>query len=202
MTHFRTYCIGEYDVDELYEKFCEQTEVPEYSRGAVPEEELIRFVEHFTKPDNHGIVSHPRAKKLVEDYEMADETKRGELFKKIMEKAFEPLYKEYGETWNWNRWRKDENGVWTEYSTYNPNTVFDYFSEEDETTLGELENPIETLCNSCGIFKDNNYTDFEEVGWWGYSADTDKRQYDTAIVRSLLEGLPPETPIYRFDCHI
>ena len=65
MTHFRTYCIGEYDADELYEKFGEGTEVPEYSKGAVPEEELIEFVEYYTKPDRHGVVSHPRAKKLV-----------------------------------------------------------------------------------------------------------------------------------------
>ena len=53
MTHFRTYCIGEYDADELYEKFGEGTEVPEYSNGEVPKSEIINFVEYYTT-DKYG----------------------------------------------------------------------------------------------------------------------------------------------------
>ncbi|MBP5722485.1 MAG: hypothetical protein J6X18_02745 [Bacteroidales bacterium] len=210
MTHFRTYCIGEYDADELYEKFGEGTEVPEYSNGNVYEDDIIKFVEYYTtdryekdylkRVTNKELVSKGNA--LIQRYRLPDEEKRKQTFKEIMEEVFEPLYAEYGDSWNSNRWRKDKNGVWTEYTTYNPHTVFDYFDEEEETTLGELVNPIETLCNSCGIFKDNHYTDFEKVGWWGYSADTDKRKHDTEIVAQLLEGLSPDTPIYRFDCHI
>ena len=208
MTHFRTYCIGEYDADELYEKFGEGTEVPEYSNGEVPKSEIINFVEYYTT-DKYGSrreienkALQSKGNTLMTRYRIAYGEEAETTFKQIMKEVFEPLYAEVGVYWNCNRWRKDENGVWTEYSTYNPNTVFDYFGEEEETTLGELENPIETLCNSCGIFKDNHYTDFEEVGWFGYSADTDKRKHDTEIVTQLLEGLPPETPIYRFDCHI
>jgi hypothetical protein len=89
-----------------------------------------------------------------------------------------------------------------EYSTYNPNTVFDYFSEIEETTLGEMVNPIETLRNSCGIFKDNVYYNFEEVGWFGYSEQVKSEEEQVKLVSRLIEGLEPNTPIYMFDCHI
>ena len=41
---------------------------------------------------------------------------------------FPELYKEKGDDWNSNRWRADENGVWSEYSTYNPDSKWDWYS--------------------------------------------------------------------------
>jgi hypothetical protein len=42
---------------------------------------------------------------------------------------FEETYKEHGDDWNGNQWRKDENGVWAIYSTYNPNSKWDWYTE-------------------------------------------------------------------------
>lgn len=210
MTHFRTYCIGAYDEEELCDKFSEYTKVPEYSKGELIPNEVVNFVEYYTtskynKPircKNKTLVKNGSG--LVTRYRNEETTsgQRSEIFKEIMEKVFEPLYESFGEGWNSNCWRKNEDGVWNEYSTYNPNTVFDYFSEVEETTLGEMENPIETLCNSCGVFKDNEYHAFEDVGWFGYSETTKSEDEAKELVTKLIEGLEPDTPIYMFDCHI
>ncbi len=42
---------------------------------------------------------------------------------------FEDYYKEHGEDWNSNRWRKDEDGVWAEYSEYNPDSKWDWWCQ-------------------------------------------------------------------------
>ncbi len=39
---------------------------------------------------------------------------------------FEKLYEEKGKDWNFNAWRK-EDGVWKEFSTYNPNSKWDCY---------------------------------------------------------------------------
>lgn len=210
MTHFRTYCIGEYDTNELCEKFSEYTEVPEYSNGEVQIADVVSFVEYYTtekygdniKCTNDKLVKNGST--LTKRYrnEVNAPQKRYEIFKEIMKEVFEPLYELFGEEWNDNRWRKDENGVWNEYSTYNPNTVFDYFTEIEETTLGKMENPVETLCNSCGIFMDNEYHNFERVGWFGYSEQVESEEEQRRFVSNIIEGLEPDTPIYMFDCHI
>lgn len=212
MTHFRTYCIGEYNTDELCDNFSEYTKVPEYCKGEVPMTEIVSFVEYYTtdKYEKNSLHRCQSAKlnadgsRLTKRFRSEEITpeKRYAIFREIMEKVFEPLYSTFGEDWNSNCWRKDKDGVWKEYSTYNPNTVFDYFSEIKETTLGEMEEPIETLCNSCGIFKDGKYYNFEKVGWFGYSEQVESEEEQERIVSRLIEGLEPDTPIYTFDCHI
>ena len=42
--------------------------------------------------------------------------------------SFDETYAKFGEDWNGNRWRKDENGVWAIYSTYNPDSKWDWYS--------------------------------------------------------------------------
>lgn len=42
---------------------------------------------------------------------------------------FDDYYKEHGEDWNYNRWRKDKDGVWAEYSEYNPNSKWDWWCQ-------------------------------------------------------------------------
>jgi hypothetical protein len=40
---------------------------------------------------------------------------------------FEETYAEFGDDWNSNNWRKDEDGVWAEYSEYNPDSKWDWY---------------------------------------------------------------------------
>ena len=42
--------------------------------------------------------------------------------------SFPALYKEKGEDWNGNAYRLDENGVWAVYSTYNPDSKWDWYA--------------------------------------------------------------------------
>lgn len=48
-------------------------------------------------------------------------SKRGETFE-----SFDECYKVYGDDWNGNIWRKDNNGEWNEYSTSNPDGHWDW----------------------------------------------------------------------------
>jgi hypothetical protein len=51
-------------------------------------------------------------------------------FKKVYKKwwdGFDTLYQEHGEGWNGNSWRKNEEGVWCGYSTYNPDSKWDWY---------------------------------------------------------------------------
>ena len=41
---------------------------------------------------------------------------------------FEELYEKYGKDWNRNSWRKNADGEWAEYSTYNPKSKWDWYS--------------------------------------------------------------------------
>jgi hypothetical protein len=41
--------------------------------------------------------------------------------------TFDECYAKYGEEWDANSLKKDENGVWSEYSTYNPLSQWDWY---------------------------------------------------------------------------
>lgn len=205
MTHFRTYCIGDYDEEELDKKYYEGTDVPEYCTGEVTENDIISFVTYYTqdKQDSIAQLSNliPLAKTLLEKYK-TNESQRQETFEKITKELFEPIYEKKGYDWNGNTYRKDENGIWKGYSTYNVDAVYDYFSEVKCTPLSDIEHPVETLMRSSGIFKNNQYYNFENVIWFGLSTNEKSAEEKEKIVRNLLEGVSPDTPIYMFDCHI
>jgi len=74
---------------------------------------------------------------------------------------FPELYKAKGDSWNGNRWRKDENGVWAEYSTYNPDSKWDWY-----TIGGRWANSIKT--------KDGEFVDMcklDEIDFEPYPED-------------------------------
>lgn len=83
--------------EEQLEPFDENLEVEEYSKPIL-DDEIKRFVDYYKN-------------KSIED---ADST-------------FETLYEKYGDDWNGNSWRLDENNEWKQYSTYNPNSKWDWY---------------------------------------------------------------------------
>lgn len=216
MTHFRTYCIGSYDEKELYDKFCESVEVEPYNRGKVSDGDIVSFVDWYTKKgaevpasgidivDKLGQKGRRFVKMYMEGKKSSNEALMKNGIANIMKQVFDRLYGILGNDWNGNRWGKNPDGVWEEWSTYNPNTVFDYFSPVRCEQLKDIEDPVSAILNSCGFFvgSENTYTRFEDVGWFGFSKsvmdDEDKRE----LVKKALEGLPPDTKIYMFDCHI
>ncbi len=96
MSHFTVLVIGANPEDQL-EPYNENTKVDEYIREAVSEEEKSRCMDYY-------IDENPELKG----------------------KSFEEIYALHGDSWNDNSWRKDEEGVWQKYSTYNPNSKWDW----------------------------------------------------------------------------
>lgn len=85
-------------IDEQLERYSENNKVEEYSRGEVTEGDKQRMLDYYK--ENKGL-----------NY-----------------KSFEGCYLVHGREWNGNNWRKDEDGVWREYSTYNPDSKWDRYS--------------------------------------------------------------------------
>jgi len=81
----------------LLEPYNENRDVEEYEVGEVSEDQMKRF-ESFYK----------------EKYDDATNL------------SFDELYEKYGEDWNGGIWRKEDD-VWFEYSTYNPNSKWDWY---------------------------------------------------------------------------
>ena len=216
MTHFRTYCIGEYDENDLFEKFSECSRVDPYVAGNVGGEDIMKFIEFYTtenyNSDNtqNPVVCKlgPRSRKLFTEWTNAksnDDTDRmNTIVKESIDTVFKELYEAFGQDWNYNRWKFNDQGELEEWSTRNPNTVFDYYQEIEQTTLGEMVDPDLRIAESCGFFNgpENTYTKFDWVGWFGASEREVDDQEAIDLVRKAIDGLPPDTPVYTFDCHI
>jgi hypothetical protein len=73
---------------------------------------------------------------------------------------FTELYKAKGDDWNGNRWRKDGKGVWQEFSTYNPNSKWDWYC-----VGGRWDNCIKTksdeFVNEC-LFGEIDFEPYSE----------------------------------------
>lgn len=111
MSHFSVLVVGE-DVDEALAPFDENLETPRVMRGEVDEEEKIRFLNYYLNRDK------PESEQLSED----------EIAEKLEEEGlFEYHYAEHGNSWNGEAWEKNSRGVWVEYSTYNPNSKWDWY---------------------------------------------------------------------------
>ena len=85
------------DVEEQLSKYDENIEVEEYCKGEVPEDEQKMMLDYYKR-------------------------EKGETFN-----SFDECYTKYGEDWNSNRYRKDTDGKWKDYSTYNPNSKWDWW---------------------------------------------------------------------------
>lgn len=81
--------------------------------GDSPEQQLAPYDENLEVPEYcDGEVSDADKKSMM-DYYKSDN--------------FDECYAQYGEDWNGNRYRKNEDGVWCEYSTYNPKSKWDWY---------------------------------------------------------------------------
>lgn len=81
--------------------------------GDNPEKQLAPFDENLEVPEYCvGEVSDADKKSMM-DYYKSDN--------------FDECYAQYGEDWDRGICRKNENGIWCEYSTYNPNSKWDWY---------------------------------------------------------------------------
>lgn len=101
MSHYAVLVInsnGINDVESQLAPFDENTEMPRYSKGEVSQDELDSFVEHYTEKD--------------------------ESLKGL---SVQELYEMNGESWNGGCWEFAPNGKAISYSTYNPNSKWDWY---------------------------------------------------------------------------
>lgn len=87
--------------------------------GDCPEEQLEPFDENLKVEEYvSGEVSDEEKQQMLDYYNTKHKRKY---------KSFESCYVRNGSSWNGNRWRKDEDGIWREYSTYNPDSKWDWY---------------------------------------------------------------------------
>ena len=104
---------------------------------------------------------YPHAKEGIESYITNLIYNNGEKYAEYFKAnrpelfaSFDKWYAEKGDDWNSNQWRKDDNGIWAEFSTYNPNSKWDWYANGgrwaksiktksgelvDECLLGEID---------------------------------------------------------------
>ena len=158
-------------------KFDENIEVEAYCKGNLSDEEKVEFLEWygfvghvideehqkmFVKSirKNIGFETQKQYKEYHHTFTYKDyyqyltyKNKKsfGRFFKKHFPdlfSRFEEVYEKNGESWNGNTWHKDNDGIWRKYSTYNPDSKWDWYS-----VGGRWDNAIKTksgeLVNEC-----------------------------------------------------
>lgn len=89
--------IGNVNPDVVMAPFDENLEVPKYNNGPVSDWDKEHCVKFY-------------------------EEKLGKKYA-----SFDECYAENGYDWNFNRWEKGDDGVWYEFSTYNPDSKWDWW---------------------------------------------------------------------------
>jgi len=111
MSHFTVLVIGK-DPEGQLEKYDENLEVPLYQKDLVSESEKASFLAIYQTYDEKRTYA-----KLTPEEAEANKLK-----------SFDELYDEYGDDWNSNYWKKNADGEWAEFSTYSPNSKWDWFT--------------------------------------------------------------------------
>ena len=85
------------NVEEQLKKYDENIEVDEYCRGEISDKDKQSMLDYYKR-------------------------EKEETFD-----TFDECYSKYGKEWNGGHYRKDTDGKWKEYSTYNPNSKWDWW---------------------------------------------------------------------------
>ena len=169
--------------EDSLEKYNENIEYEPYVRGEVSDYEKVRFLEYYNKDKvnedaikNEFVGTHAGVEgfQSFEDFKNewgSDDRNRyihtlaydhkDEYCKFFIEKFpelfadFDNQYEEHGEDWNSSSWKKNGNGVLEEWSTYNPNSVYDWYTQG-----GRWSQSIKT---KSGEFVDECFLD--EIDW-------------------------------------
>jgi len=201
MSHFTVMVIGD-DPELQLEPYDENLDTPEYSRGEVSDEDREQFLQFYKERDTNN---------------------------ELEDKSFEEIYKIHGDDWNRNAWRPDENGVFQEYSNYNPKSKWDWYQLGGRWSgLIKLKEGAEGIEGESGVFdnetgidaaykkdianldqirpfavlKDGEWYERGEMGWWAIVANEKDTDVWEAELKKLLDGLPDDTLISIYDCHI
>ena len=178
MSHFTVLVFSRDNIDEMLAPYNENEAVEEY------------FVEELT-------IKH---KQEFMDYynEHYPEESKG--------KSFSELYELFGERWNGNSYRKNENDIWCSYSSYNPDSKWDWY-EIGGRWYGEIPN------NCCKVNKlpanfipfafideDGKWHEKGTMGWWAITTNEKLEEVWETEFREALKGYKGYVTLV--DCHI
>lgn len=89
--------VGDGNLEEMMHPYWQEREVEEYCVGEVSDYDKRRVMQYYSNQDG------------------------------VKYRSFASCYQKHGKAWNDNLYRKDENGVWQEYSRSNPNMKWDWY---------------------------------------------------------------------------
>lgn len=105
---------GDQTVEELMAPWCKEIRVEGHWGDPVTEQEKKEFIDEQFQIEKDLCMDDPDFVAFLESGKEPD---------------FEEYYKEHGEDYNENAWRKDENGVWRHWIewVYNPEGIWDHY---------------------------------------------------------------------------
>ena len=187
--------------EDSLEKYNENIEYEPYVRGEVSDYEKVRFLEYYNKDKvNEDAIKNEFVDTYagVEGFQSFEDFKnkwgsddrmryvhtlaydhKDEYCKFFIEKLqelfadFDNQYEEHGENWNGSRWKKNDNGVWEEWSTYNKNSKWDWYAlggrwgKSIKTKSGEFVDECFLDEIDWSPFKPEDYEEEAKKDWSG-----------------------------------
>jgi hypothetical protein len=218
--HFTVMVIGDNPEDQLG-PYYEGNQSDPYPNRIVSDNDKRRFVEYYTikKAKENGKTGTPTE---ADPYGEENWEDNNENFDEV----FEEFYKEYGKEWNDNCWEKNDDGEWEEWSTYNPNSKWDWYSLGgrwsgliklkpgakgkkgrpgvfenkigiDQALKGDIENINEI--KTFAVLKYGEWYEGDDA--WGVQNKEKENDWDEKI-SELLKNVSDDTLISIYDCHI
>ena len=199
--------------EDSLEKYNENIEYEPYVSGEVSDYEKVRFLEYYNKDKvNEDAIKNEFVDTYdgVEGFQSFEDFKneggsddrnryihtlaydhKDEYCKFFIEKfpelfaEFDNQYEEHGEDWNSSSWKKNGNGVLEEWSTYNPDSKWDWYSlggrwgKSIKTKSGEFVDKCFLDEIDWSPFKPEDYEEETKKDWSGkeYHPLKDSVQY-------------------------
>ena len=199
MSHFTVLIAGE-DPEEMLQKYCERADMEPYPIGLVTDEEKYKMIDYYATKDSRN--------RLI---------------------SFDSLYKEYGDNWNRSNWRKNPEGVWVEFSRYNPDSKWDWYLLGGRWSgMLKLKKGAKGVTGKAGVFKNETgidqahkidianldkvrtYAYLTKDGWFergtilpfGGSADNGSEEKWKEKENEIIDSISDNTIISIYDLHI
>ena len=165
MTHYTVVVFDdEENVDDLLEPYDENLRVAWYKRKELTPEEIARFDEFYRG-------KYPESKDL----------------------PLRDLYSLYSEDWHGSgeKWKFKKSGVIDEWSTYNPNSKYDYYTV--------VSNTLPEYVPFAFVTPDGEWHAKGKMGWWAMSWD---EMPDDEWAQIYLDAKSKYKDYCVLDCHI
>lgn len=119
------------------------------------EEQLAPYDENIEVEEyKRGLVSDEEKTRMIDYYSK----------KHNFNGTFEECYMKFGNKWNDNSFRKNDDGLWYEYSTYNPKSKWDWYSIGGRWSgFFKMKPGIEPILGIPGVFDNKPENDYGDI---------------------------------------